>query len=108
MARKPQSDRSILEMFSKLGEDLKMPNVDVDAILAHHRKNLEALETVRQGDGRRRITVMNRQREMLQETLPRSPTWHKHLRTPGTPQEVDVQAGGVRPEILRGGVEERE
>ena len=44
MARKPQSDRSILEMFSKLGQDLQMPSVDVDAIRAHHRKNREALE----------------------------------------------------------------
>ena len=43
MAQDKQPD-SVFDMFSKLGQDLKMPNVDVDAILSHHRKNLEALE----------------------------------------------------------------
>src|SRR5688572_16167528 len=69
MARKPQSDRSILEMFSKLGEDLKMPSVDVDAILAHHRRNLEALEKSARVTAEGASLVMHRQREMLQETL---------------------------------------
>ena len=32
-----------LDMFKKLGEDLKVPAMDLEPILAHHRKNLEAL-----------------------------------------------------------------
>ena len=43
MAKQPESD-SFLDMFSRFGRDLKVPNVDVEAIISHHRKNLEALE----------------------------------------------------------------
>ena len=31
-------------MFSKFGSEMKLPKVDVEAMLSHHRKNLEALE----------------------------------------------------------------
>ena len=97
MARKPQSDRYILEMFSKLGEDLKMPSVDVDAILAHHRRNLEALEKSARVTAEGASSVMHRQREMLQETLSEITEMAKHLRTPGTPQDaVSKQADFAR------------
>ena len=43
MAKQPETE-SFMDMFSKLGRDLKMPKVDVETILSHHRKNLEALE----------------------------------------------------------------
>ncbi|TJV27578.1 MAG: phasin family protein, partial [Mesorhizobium sp.] len=43
MAKRPESD-SFIDMFGRFGRDLKLPNVDVEAILSHHRKNPEALE----------------------------------------------------------------
>ena len=43
MAKKPESD-SFIDMFASFGRDLHMPTMDVDRILDHHRKNLEALE----------------------------------------------------------------
>jgi phasin family protein len=88
MARKPHSDRSIFEMFSKLGQDLQMPGVDVDAILAHHRKNLEALEKSARATAEGASSVMHKQREMLQETLAEITDMAKHLRSTGTPQEA--------------------
>jgi phasin family protein len=87
MAKKPEQE-SILDMFSKLGQDLKMPNVDVDAILAHHRKNLEALEKSARASAAGATSLMNRQREMLQETLREITDMAQHLRTPGSPQEI--------------------
>lgn len=88
MAKKPTSDRSILDMFSKLGQDLKMPDVDVDAIIAHHRKNLEALEKSAKATAEGASSVMNRQRQMLQETLAEIADMAKQLRATGTPQEA--------------------
>ena len=88
MARKPSSDRSILDMFSKLGQELKMPDVDVDAIIAHHRRNLEALERSARVTAEGASSVMNRQRQMLQDTLAEISDMAKQMRATGTPQEV--------------------
>ena len=54
MAKKPETE-SILDMFSKFGSDMKLPKVDVEAVLSHHRKNLEALEKSARASRRRRL-----------------------------------------------------
>ncbi|MBX3578212.1 MAG: TIGR01841 family phasin [Rhizobiaceae bacterium] len=71
MAKKPEdnSTQSFMDMFADLGKNLKMPNVDVDAILSHHRKNLEALEKSAKATTAGASAVFNKQREQLQETL---------------------------------------
>ena len=43
MAKKPESD-SFIDLFAQVGRDLKMPSIDIDRIIEHHRKNLETLE----------------------------------------------------------------
>ena len=43
MAKKPEPE-SIMDMFSRLGSEMRLPKLDVEAVLDHHRKNLEALE----------------------------------------------------------------
>ncbi|RUW33198.1 phasin family protein, partial [Mesorhizobium sp. M1E.F.Ca.ET.041.01.1.1] len=68
MAKRPESD-SFLDMFSKFGRDLKLPNVDVQAILDHHRKNLEALEKSARAGAAGASSVLSRQREMVQDAL---------------------------------------
>lgn len=87
MARKPETE-SFIDMFSRLGQDLKLPGVEVDAILDHHRKNLEALQkmagTASSGAG----AIMARQREMLQETLAEISEMAQDYRAPGNPQEL--------------------
>lgn len=87
MAKKPESD-SILETFSKLGQDLKMPSVDVDAILSHHRKNLEALEKSAKTTVAGASSLMNKQREALQETLREITDLAQSYRSPGSAQEM--------------------
>ncbi len=88
MARKPRSDESILDMFSKLGRNLKMPHVDVDAIIAHHRRNLDALEKSARAATEGASSVVNRQREMLQATLAEIADMARLMRKPGTPREA--------------------
>ena len=43
MAKKPES-QNFVDMFANLGKDLKLPSVDVEQVIEHHRKNLEALQ----------------------------------------------------------------
>lgn len=87
MARQSESD-SFMEMFGRFGRDLKVPNVDVEAILAHHRKNLEALEKSARAGAAGTSSLLSRQREMLQDTLREIADMAQSYRAPGNPQEL--------------------
>ena len=85
MAKQPESD-SFLDMFSRFGRDLKVPNVE--AILAHHRKNLEALEKSARAGAAGATSLLSRQREMLQDTLREISDMAQNYKVPGNPQEL--------------------
>src|SRR4051812_39315647 len=85
MAKQPDSD-SFLDMFSRFGRDLKVPNVE--AILAHHRKNLEALERSARAGAAGATSLWSRQREMLQDTLREVSDMAQSYKAPGNPQEL--------------------
>ena len=87
MAKQPGSD-SFLDMFSRFGRDLKLPNVDVQAILDHHRKNLEALEKSARAGASGASSVLSRQREMVQEALHEFARMAQNYQAPGNPQEL--------------------
>ena len=87
MAKQPESD-SFMDMFGKFGRDLKVPNLDVEAILAHHRKNLEALEKSARTGAAGASSLLSRQREMLQDTLREITEMAQSYRAPGNPQEL--------------------
>ncbi|MER8368095.1 TIGR01841 family phasin [Mesorhizobium sp. M1378] len=87
MAKRPESE-SFIDMFSKFGRDLKLPNVDVEAILAHNRKNLEALEKSARASAAGASALLSRQREMLQDTLREITDMAQNYRAPGNPQEM--------------------
>ncbi len=87
MAKQPESN-SFLDMFSRFGRDLKVPNVDIEAILSHHRKNLEALEKSARAGAAGATSLLSRQREMLQDTLREVADMAQNYRAPGNPQEL--------------------
>lgn len=65
---KDNSD-SFMDMFSQFGKNLNLPKVDVESILSHHRKNLEALQKAASANAQGANEVMAKQREALQEGL---------------------------------------
>ncbi|MDX8450969.1 phasin family protein [Mesorhizobium captivum] len=87
MARQPESD-SFLDMFSRFGRDLKLPTVDVQAILDHHRKNLEALEKSARASAAGASSILSRQHEMVQEALGEITRMARNYQVPGNPQEL--------------------
>ncbi|MDX8521208.1 phasin family protein [Mesorhizobium dulcispinae] len=87
MARRPESD-SFLDIFSRFGRDLKLPKVDVQAILDHHRKNLEALEKSARASAAGASSVLSRQHEMVQEALGEITRMAQNYQAPGSPQEL--------------------
>ena len=64
-----KEQHSFIDMFARLGQDLKLPSIDIERVIEHHRKNLEALERSAKAASTGANTIMKRQREMLQETL---------------------------------------
>jgi phasin family protein len=87
MAKQPETE-SILDMFSKLGSEMKLPRMDVDAILSHHRKNFEALEKSARASAAGASSLLNRQREMLQDTLNEIADLAQSYRVGGDPQQL--------------------
>jgi phasin family protein len=87
MAKQPDFD-SFMDMFGKFGRDLKLPNVDVEAILGHHRKNLEALEKSARASAAGASSLMSKQREMLQDTLREITDLAQSYKAPGNSQDL--------------------
>lgn len=87
MARQ-SDDNSFADMFASFGRDLKMPKVDVDAILAHHRKNLEALQKAMSASTSGMSTAMTRQRDAFQQMLREAGELAQSYQASGNPQDV--------------------
>lgn len=87
MARKPTTD-GFTEMFGQFGRDLKMPSVDVEAILEHHRKNFEALQKSAAASASGATTVLAKQKAILEASMQEITEMARSLQTPGTPQDV--------------------
>jgi len=87
MAKQPESD-TFLDMFSRFGRDLKLPNVDVQSILDHHRKNLEALEKSARASAAGASSVLSRQHEMVQDALHEITRLAQNYQAPGNPQDL--------------------
>lgn len=87
MAKKPESE-TLIDMFARLGQDLKMPSMDIERVIEHHRKNLEALEKATRSATSGATSLFARQREMLEETLREITDMAQGLRSPGSPQDM--------------------
>lgn len=87
MEQKTES-QSFVEMFKRLGEQLRVPDVDFGAIVEFHRKNLETLEKAANTSTAGAGAMLNKQRQVLEETLREINEIAERYRTPGTPQEM--------------------
>ncbi|MCR5859539.1 phasin family protein [Mesorhizobium sp. J428] len=87
MAKKTENG-SFIDMFKSFGEELKMPSVDVDKIIEHHRKNLETLEKTARAATAGASSLMEKQRRILEETLREVSDMAQDFRASGGPQEL--------------------
>lgn len=95
MAKKPQSD-FLIDMFARLGRDLHMPQIDIDRVIEHHRRNLEAFERSARAASAGASAVFDRQREMLKSTLDDINDMAGDLRTSDPQDLVSKQADFAR------------
>jgi phasin family protein len=87
MAKQPDGT-NFTDLFARFGRDLKMPQVDVDAILAHHRKNLEALQQAMSASSSGMSTAMSKQRDAFQDMLREAGELAHSYTASGAPQDV--------------------
>ncbi|MDP2120327.1 MAG: TIGR01841 family phasin [Hoeflea sp.] len=59
----------LVSMFMNFGKDMKLPQPDLDVIVARHKKNLQALDEAAKKAGSGASSILTRQREMVQEAL---------------------------------------
>jgi phasin family protein len=87
MATKPETE-SFKDIFTRFGQDLKMPKVDIEKIMEHNRKNLEALEKSAKASTAGASALLARQREILQEALREVTDMAQNYSVSANPQEM--------------------
>ena len=85
MAQAPQS---FTDMFKNLGEQLKLPQVDVPKIMEHHQKNLDAMARSWQAMASGASEVASKQRAIFEEAVKDVTEMAKDYKPGGSPQEI--------------------
>ncbi|WP_439574609.1 phasin family protein [Phreatobacter sp.] len=80
--------KSILDMFSKLGQEMKIPTVDLEKIVDHHRKNFEALSASGKAAAEGATAIAAKQREIIETAIKEIQDASRGFRMPGSAQEM--------------------
>jgi len=83
-----KEQQSFIDMLARLGQDLKLPSMDIERVIEHHRKNLEALEKSARAASAGAGAMVARQREMLQEALDEISGTVRNYRAPANAREL--------------------
>jgi phasin family protein len=85
MADTPQN---FSDMFTKLGEQLKIPPFDMTKIMEHHQKNLEAMSKSWQAVASGASEIASKQREIVQQAVQDVTAMVQEYRPGGSAQEI--------------------
>ena len=88
-----QSDRDsgpFFDAFRNFGRNLELPKVTIEDVVAHHKKNIQALEKAAKNTTQGAQTIMAQQREALENAL-----------TDITHMVQDARDGGMNKENAR-------
>jgi phasin family protein len=85
MAETPQN---FTEMFTKLGEQLKIPSIDMTKIMEHHQKNLEAMSRSWQAMASGASEMASKQRAVFEQAVQDVTAMVQTYQPGGSPQEI--------------------
>ena len=88
MADTPQN---FMDMFQKLGEQLKVPSFDMTKIMQHHQKNLDAMTRSWQAMAAGATAIAARQREIFEATVKDITAMAQDYKPTGAPQDMLVK-----------------
>jgi phasin family protein len=80
--------QNFTDMFQKLGEQLKIPSLDVSRIMEHHQKNLDAMGRTLQAMTSGATAIANKQREIFEEAMKDITEMARDYKPAGSPQEI--------------------
>lgn len=83
-----KSTEDLASMFMNFGKDLKLPTPDLEALVARHSKNLQALEEATKTAGSGATTILSRQREMVQEAMTEISQMAEKMKSSGDPKDM--------------------
>lgn len=87
MAEKKATD-DLVSMFMNFGKDMKLPSPDLEALVARHKKSLEALDQAAKTAGSGASAILARQREMVQEALDEISAMTDNFKGGGDPKSL--------------------
>lgn len=79
---------SFMDMFKNLGEQLKVPSLDMSKIMEHHQKNLEAMTKSWQAMAGGATEIAKKQREIFDEAVKDVTAMVQQYKPVGNPQEI--------------------
>jgi phasin family protein len=82
------ASQNFMDMFTKLGEQLKVPSFDVTKIMEHHQKNLDAMGRSWQAMATGATAVANKQREIFESAIKDITEMAKDYKPNGSPQDI--------------------
>lgn len=85
MADAPQS---FMDMFHKMGEQLKVPSFDMTKIMEHHQKNIDAMSRSWHAMAGGATAIANKQREIFEAAVKDITELAKDYKPVGSPQEI--------------------
>src|SRR5882724_6177305 len=85
MAQAPQN---FTDMFKNLGEQLKLPQVDMTKIMEHHQKNLDAMTRSWQAMASGAGEVAKKQREIFEAAVKDVTAMVQEYKPGGSPQDI--------------------
>ncbi|MFI5001485.1 MAG: phasin family protein [Reyranellales bacterium] len=85
MADAPQN---FMDMFQKLGEQLKVPSFDMTKFMEHHQKNLDAMTRSWQAVASGATAIATKQREIFDAAVKDITAMVQDYKPTGSPQEI--------------------
>lgn len=79
---------NFMDMFKNLGDQLKVPSLDMSKIMEHHQKNLEAMTKSWQAMAGGATEVAKKQREIFDEAVKDVTAMVQQYKPVGNPQEI--------------------
>ena len=79
---------SFMDMFKNLGDQLKVPSLDMSKIMEHHQKNLEAMTKSWQAVAGGATEVAKKQRDIFDEAVKDVTAMVQQYKPAGNPQEI--------------------
>ncbi len=88
------------DQFTKMMKDFKLPGVDVDAVVANQRKNVEAVTSANRVALEGMQAVVKRQVEIVQETMNEASKAFQSVAKAGSPPEAAAKQAELAKDVF--------